>query len=121
MLKYHVVLVCKYRRPLLDGEILRVAMLGLERARQMSAFEVEVAEADRDHVHLLVSAPPALSPLSIVRRLKQVSTCFLWLHCGHLLKRAFWKERTFWTDGYFVCSVGNVSQAVVRKYIESQG
>ena len=31
------------------------------------------------------------------------------------------KEHTFWTDGYFVCSVGNVSEEMPRKYIENQG
>ena len=31
------------------------------------------------------------------------------------------KEHTFWTDGYFVCSVGNVSEEMARKYIENQG
>ena len=31
------------------------------------------------------------------------------------------KEHTFWTDGYFVCSVGNVSEEMLRKYIENQG
>ena len=33
----------------------------------------------------------------------------------------FWREHTFWTDGYFACSVGNVSEEMVRKYIENQG
>ena len=31
------------------------------------------------------------------------------------------KEHTFWTDGYFVCSVGNISEEMPRKYIENQG
>ena len=31
------------------------------------------------------------------------------------------KEHTFWTDGYFVCSAGNVSEEMLRKYIENQG
>ena len=37
------------------------------------------------------------------------------------LRKHFWKEHTFWTDGYFVCSVGNVSEEMLRKYIENQG
>ena len=31
------------------------------------------------------------------------------------------KEHTFWTDGYFVCSVGNVSEKILKEYIENQG
>ncbi|WP_193039115.1 transposase, partial [Pseudoalteromonas nigrifaciens] len=28
---------------------------------------------------------------------------------------------TFWSDGYFVCSVGNASADTIRKYIQNQG
>ena len=28
---------------------------------------------------------------------------------------------TFWTDGYFACSVGNVSEEMLKRYIEDQG
>lgn len=27
----------------------------------------------------------------------------------------------FWTDGYFACSVGNVSEEILKQYIENQG
>jgi REP element-mobilizing transposase RayT len=37
------------------------------------------------------------------------------------LKKHFWKERTFWSDGYFCCTIGNASQETIRQYIESQG
>ena len=41
-----------------------------------------------------------------VKRLKQLSTVWLWKGYKEDLKKEFWKERTFWSDGYFVCSVG---------------
>lgn len=34
--------------------------------------------------------------------------------------RNFWKERTFWSDGCFSCSVGNVSKEAILKYIKAQ-
>jgi len=63
---------------------------------------------------------PKLSPLQIVRRLKQESTYYIWKKWPQLQK-LFWKEKTFWGDGYFCCSIGNASIDTVRKYIESQG
>ena len=33
----------------------------------------------------------------------------------------FWKEKTFWSDGYFVCSTGNANMEIIKKYIETQG
>lgn len=86
-----------------------------------SDFEIDIAESDKDHIHLLVSAPPKLSPLSIVRRLNQVSTRRIYELHGSSLRKVFYREHTFWTDGYFVSSIGNVSQETVKKYIENQG
>lgn len=37
------------------------------------------------------------------------------------LKKEFWKEHTFWSDGYFVCSIGEANPETIRKYIENQG
>jgi len=59
---------------------------------------------------------PKISPLQIVRKLKQETTVGIWkLHPE--LKKQFWKEKTFWSDG----SIGNASIETVRKYIEEQG
>ena len=42
-------------------------------------------------------------------------------HHKNYLSKHIWKENTFFTDGYFVCSIGNVSEKQLRKYIENQG
>ena len=80
-------------------------------------------EVDKNHVHLLVQYPPTKSILEIVRLFKQVSTYRIWRQNNNYnyLKRHFWKERTFWTDGYFACSIGQVSKEVIEKYIQNQG
>ena len=39
----------------------------------------------------------------------------------NIYEKQFWKEHTFWTDGYFACSVGNVSEEMLKRYIENQG
>jgi len=86
-----------------------------------SDFDIEVMESDLDHIHFLISYSPKLSLTSIVRRLKQVSTNKIWkLHYNYLIHH-FWKERTFWSDGYFVCSIGDANPNTIRKYIENQG
>ena len=46
------------------------------------------------------------------------------LVCGYIipfLKQHFWKENTFWTDGYFVSSVGEASPETIQNYIKNQG
>ena len=36
-------------------------------------------------------------------------------------EKHFWNEHTFWSDGYFVCSIGETNPDTVRKDIENQG
>ena len=31
------------------------------------------------------------------------------------------KEKTFWRDDYFACSIGQVSKEIIEKYIQNQG
>lgn len=121
LLKYHVIFVCKYRRKFLVGNLASCLKNVLIDVSNKSDFKIEVIETDKDHVHLLVSAEPKVSPLQIIRRLKQESTARLWKLYPYELHRWFYRERTLWTDGYFVSSIGNVSQETVRKYIENQG
>ena len=45
----------------------------------------------------------------------------IWERYSNYLRKQFWKEHTFWTDGYFACSMGNVSEEMLKKYIENQG
>ncbi len=78
-------------------------------------------EVDKDHIHILVSSEPKVSPLQIVRIIKQITTRQLWIKYENVLCKYFWKERTFWTDGYFVSTIGNVSESTIINYIRNQG
>ena len=49
------------------------------------------------------------------------TTYHIWKRYPKYLRKQFWKEHTFWTDGYFACSVGNVSEEMLKRYIENQG
>lgn len=50
-----------------------------------------------------------------------MSTTAIWKRHENYLRHVFYWENTFWTDGYFVSSVGNVSQETIKKYIENKG
>ena len=121
IIKYHIILVCKYRKQLLVGAVEYDMKKIMRHISEMSDFDIEVMETDKDHLHMMVRSEPKLSPLQIVRRLKQMSISAVWKKYGDFLRHNFYKEQTFWTDGYFVSSIGNVSQETIKKYIENQG
>ena len=87
---------------------------------QTSDFDIDVMETDKVHIHLLISYPPNISVTSIVRKLKQESVHYLWLNYYNFLKKEFWKEHTFWSDDYFVCSIEEANPDTIRKYRESR-
>ncbi|MCQ2069503.1 MAG: IS200/IS605 family transposase [Bacteroidaceae bacterium] len=120
-LKCHLIFVCKYRKRLLEGDMQQIIKDIFSGIEKMSDFVIEIMETDKDHIHMLVSYPPNISVTSIVRKLKQNSTRELWKRYPEWLRRHFWKEHTFWSDGYFVCSIGETSPETVRRYIENQG
>jgi putative transposase len=71
-----------------------------------------------DHVHMLVSAPPELSPAKLVQYVKGRSSRRLQDEFPELRKR-FW-EQHLWGRGYFCATVGAVDEDTVKQYIENQ-
>ena len=78
-------------------------------------------QTDKDHIHYMIETEPTMSISKIVNLMKSYTTYHIWKRYPDYLRKHFWKEHTFQTDGYFVCSVGNVSEEMPRKYIENQG
>ena len=86
-----------------------------------SDFEIEVMETDKDHIHFLIRYIPRLSISQMVRRLKQESTRQIWLLHPILLRQEYWYQQIFWSDGYFVCSIGEANPNTIKQYILTQG
>ena len=82
---------------------------------------IKYMETDKDHIHYLLELSPDISVSKVVKLLKSYTTFHIWKKYYEFLNKHFWKENTFWTDGYFVCTVGNVSEKLLKEYIENQG
>ena len=84
-------------------------------------YEIIAIETDKDHIHFLLSYDAADRVCDIVKIVKQETTYHLWQKYSSVLSRQYWKEKKFWSDGYFACRIGEVSSATIQKDIESQG
>lgn len=120
LIHFHIIFVVKYRKPLLIpfGEQIKHILHDIA---DRSDFSIEEMEVDEDHVHLLIESVPKLSPLQIVRRLKQISTYKIWQLYPEELSLEFTREKTFWSDSYFATSVGQIDKDAVTAYINNQG
>ena len=118
-MKCHIVWITKYRKPVLKGEIAkRLRELVRQTCATLDVY-IESGHVATDHVHLLVSMPPHLSAGVLVQRLKGRSSRKMLEEFGEL-RRQFW-GRHLWARGYFVASSGNVTDEIIKQYIESQG
>jgi len=108
--------VCKYRKKLLQNINIKSIFKEVEKE---SDFDIIECGYENDHIHILIQSKPKYSPLSIVRRLKQLSTKKIWLKYD--LSNELWKEKTFWSDGYFISTVGNSTLNIIQQYIQYQG
>lgn len=114
--QYHVIFCPKYRRKVLTENIAtRLKELVLSKQKEYK-FNVLEAEIMPDHVHLIISVNPKEGIYRIVSKIKG--------YTSHELRNEFpeLKSRlpTLWTNSRFISSVGSVSLAVVKKYIEDQ-
>lgn len=120
-IKYHLIFSTKYRRRCLE-EIHDSLLVSLKRAEKLQDdWSIDLVETDKDHIHLLVSSTPGVSPYEIIHKLKQVSTFDMWKSHYEYLRKFYWKQHHLWTRGYFCASVGMVSEETIRRYIENQG
>ena len=118
-LKYHLVWITKYRKAVLRGEIgSRVREIIRQTCAELDV-QILSGAVQADHIHLLVSVPPNLSVSQLMQRLKGRSSRKM-LQEYTELSRQFW-GRHFWARGYFAASSGNVTDEVIKQYIQSQG
>src|SRR5919205_1585387 len=115
-LKYHVVWCPKYRRPVLTNPVdarLRALILEVAARREMTVHALQVMP---DHVHLFVETDPRWAPAEVTGKFKAVSS--------RMLRQEFPKLRsrllTLWSRSYYIATVGTVSEAEIRRYIEAQ-
>ena len=121
LLQYHLIFVCKYRKKLFlfRGISEDIKQFSYEICKRFN-IKIKYMETDKDHIHYMIETKPNCNLSNIVKILKSYTTFHIWKLHRDILKREFWKENTFWTDGDFVCSVGNISEETLKNYIENQ-
>ena len=115
--QYHVVFAPKYRRLAIYGEIKQDIGRILRQLCQQKGVEIIEAELCKDHVHMLLSIPPKYSVSQVMGYLKGKST--LMIYDRHPELQSKW-DKAFWARGYYVETIGNITDEAVQKYIKEQ-
>ena len=115
--KYHVVIIPKYRRKVLYGQIRRRVGAILRELCQQRGIDLLEGKAMPDHIHMLLSIPPKYSIAHTIGYLKGKSA--VRIHRNVLKTRGTLFGRSFWSRGYCVSTVG-WDEKGIRKYIRDQ-
>ena len=117
---YHIVFPVKYRKALLCEEITIEIKVLADEIGERYEIEFEQIGCDKNHIHILCSFHPKYSIGEVVRKFKSITA-------RELLKRYPWLKRElwggeFWSDGYYVATVGERGDwHTVEKYVKQQG
>lgn len=121
LIKLHFVFAVKYRKKLLIGKLNDDMLQIIFEICKEKGYIIDAMQSDIDHLHILVDIEPKVSALEVAHQIKQISTFRIYKKHKDFLKKHFWKENTFFSDGYFVCSTGDASTDTIQKYIDEQG
>ena len=119
LLNYHLVLVIKYRKKVINDEISNRLKEIFEYICPKYNITLDEWDHDKDHVHLLFRGNPNTDISKFINAYKSASS--------RLIKKEFlsiktqlWKEY-FWSKSYCLITTGGAPIDIVRKYIENQG
>ena len=117
-LTYHLVWVPKYRKRVLRGELVRRLYELFHECADVNGWVIQELNIQPDHVHMLVQLNPDPSVAKAVQLFKGGSSKKVRDEFPEL-EEFLWGE-SFWADGYFAESVGQVTVARIKRYIQNQ-
>lgn len=117
---YHIVFPVKYRKSLLSDEVtLQIKLISIEIGERYE-IEFEQLGCDKNHIHILCSFHPKYSIGEVVRKFKSITARELFKRFPQIRKELWGGE--FWSDGYYVSTVGERGDwRVVERYVKNQG
>ena len=119
VLYYHLILVVKYRRKVIDDKISARLREIFEYIAPKYSLKVEEWGHDTDHVHVMFTAQPKAELSKFINAYKSASSRLIKKEFSQI-KEELWKE-FFWSQSFCLLTTGGVTIEVIRKYIQSQG
>jgi putative transposase len=118
-LKYHLVLVTKYRKKCFTNEMLIKLEFIFKDLCKKWEIELEAFNGEQDHVHLLLDLHPNILPSILINNLKTVSSRLIRKEFTTHLAQFYWKP-VLWTRAYCLITAGGAPLEIIKKYIENQ-
>ena len=121
LLQYHLVVVTKYRHKVINNELkdrlIEISYSIIENDWKSNIISINT---DEDHIHILFETSPQTQLSKLINNYKTVTSRLIRKEFSKQLEPYYLKPY-FWSDTYFISSVSDTSEAMIKRYIEKQG
>lgn len=119
LMYYHLVLIIKYRRKVIDDTISNRLKGIFEYIMPKYNITLQEWNHDKDHVHILFKAQPNSEISKFINAYKSASSRLIKKEFSQI-RKSLWKEY-FWSRSFCLLTTGGAPIEVIKKYIENQG
>ncbi len=116
---YHFVWIPKYRHKIFVEPYRQSLKDILHKIGYDYNIEIVELEVPEDHIHMVVKSEPKICPSGIMQIMKSLSARNFFKMYPEIKKRYFWGGK-LWTQSFFVETIGNANDEVIRKYVRNQ-
>ena len=119
LIQYHIIWCPKFRFAVLKGDVESKLKEILQQICEKYHYQIKALEVMPDHIHIFVDCPQTVAPCDIAQTLKSISAIQMF-RAFPSLKRFYARCGVLWSSGYFISTVGHISESTVIRYIEEQ-
>ena len=119
LLTVNMVLVTKYRRPVLQGKVKDYVYALIRETMESENIIIREMNGEADHIHILFDYAPDIRLSELINRIKSKT--------ARLVRRdypvevgEYYDKVEFWTNSYYLGSVGSNTTEIVKEYIQNQ-
>ena len=120
LLQYHIVLVTKYRRPVLTGAVKELVYQVIQDIFDEKDLVILEMNGEADHIHILFEADPFTAPGTLVNVIKTKTSRYARKQYGDTILKESCQDSLFWSNSYFTTIANENSLQLIQEYINNQ-
>ena len=120
LLQYHIVLVTKYRRPVLTGAVKELVYQVIQDIFDEKDLVILEMNGEADHIHILFEADPFTAPGTLVNVIKTKTSRYARKQYGDTILKESCQDSLFWSNSYFTTIANENSLQLIQEYIKNQ-
>ena len=119
LLTVHMVLVTKYRKPVLQGKVRDYVYALIKETMESENIIIREINGEADHIHILFDYAPDVRLSELINKIKSRTARLVRRDYPVEVGEYYWKP-LFWSNSYFLGSVGSNTTEIAKEYIQNQ-